>query len=131
MAFFVRKNYNQSYYDETINNGKGSRMMDQKMLEEIKQRLIATYNPTEMYIFGSYAWGSPDEESDLDLLIVVEKLDKDRYKSMADGHKSLIGLGVPKDILVYTQEEFDERAANVTTLCYKVKRKGKQIHAKA
>jgi len=106
-------------------------MVDTKMIEEVKNRLIKTYNPSEIYIFGSYAWGCPDEDSDLDLVVVVDHLEKDRYKAMADGHKALMDLRLSKDILLFTQEEFDERAANVTTLCYKIKHKGKQIYARA
>ena len=106
-------------------------MVDAKMIEEVKQRLINTYNPNEIYIFGSYAWGCPDEESDLDLVVVVDKIDKDRYKAMADGHRALMDLRLSKDILLFTQEEFNERSDDVTTLCYKIKRKGKQIYARA
>lgn len=99
------------------------------MIEEVKKRLIKTYNPTEIYIFGSYAWGIPDEESDLDLCVVVDTLDKDRYRLLVDGHKALMDLDLAKDIILCTQEEFDERVDNVSTLVYKIKRRGKQIYA--
>lgn len=101
------------------------------MIEEVKKRLVKTYNPLEIYVFGSHAWGSPDEDSDLDLLVVVEKFDKDRYHALVKGHKALIGLKLSKDILVYTKEEFDLDSHDVTALGYKIKRKGKQIYAKA
>ncbi|MDR3549907.1 MAG: nucleotidyltransferase domain-containing protein [Candidatus Babeliales bacterium] len=106
-------------------------MISQAMIDEVKNRLIKTYNPVEIYIFGSYAWGHPDDESDLDLLVVVDTLNKNHFSAMADGHKALMDLRLSKDILVYTKDEFVERADNVTTLCYKIKRKGKQIYARA
>lgn len=62
-------------------------------------------------------------------MIVVDAVEKDRYKAMADGHKALMDLRLSKDILLFTQEEFDERADNKTTLCYKIKRNGKKIYA--
>jgi Polymerase beta, Nucleotidyltransferase len=52
-------------------------MINQAIIEEVKNRLIKTYNPIAIYLFGSHAWGKPDEESDLDLLIVVEDFKKD------------------------------------------------------
>ena len=106
-------------------------MIDNVMIEEVKQRLIKTYNPVGIYIFGSYAWGSPDEESDLDLVVVVDTLGKDRHRALVEGHKALSDLRLSKDILIYTKAEFEEDSENSTTLLYKVKRKGKQIYANA
>jgi predicted nucleotidyltransferase len=40
-------------------------MISPDVIEEVKNRLIKAYNPLEIYIFGSYAWGHPDDESDL------------------------------------------------------------------
>jgi DNA polymerase sigma len=47
-------------------------MINKRILEEVKEKLIKTYNPLEIYLFGSYAWGCPDEDSDLDLLIIID-----------------------------------------------------------
>ena len=33
-------------------------MIDEKMIEEVKKRLIDTYNPLEIYLFGSYVIGT-------------------------------------------------------------------------
>ena len=63
-------------------------MIDEATIEEVKNRLIQTYDPLAIYIFGSYAWGHPDAESDLDLLIVIDEFDQDRFKTMSkrDAH---------------------------------------------
>lgn len=106
-------------------------MIDANMIEEVKKRLIKAYNPSEIYIFGSYAWGSPDEESDLDLCVVVDELGKDRYRALVEGHKALMDLDLAKDIILCTQQEFNERVNNVSTMIYKIKRRGKQIYARA
>ena len=106
-------------------------MIDTTIIEEVKKRLIQAYNPLVIYIFGSYAWGCPDKESDLDLLIVVDKYKKDRHQTLVDGHKALIGLYVPKDILVYSKEEWDRFSQDETKFCYKIKHEGKLIYGKA
>lgn len=106
-------------------------MVDSKMIEEVKKRLVKTYNPLAIYIFGSYAWGTPNEESDLDLVVVVDKLDQDKYKTLVNGHKALMDLDLSKDILVFTKEEFEQRAQDKTTLCFVIKRKGKQLYPRA
>jgi hypothetical protein len=46
------------------------------------------------------------------------------YKRILRGLKSLRGLKIPKDILVYTKTEFEEMAKHRASLCYKIKHEG-------
>lgn len=41
-------------------------------LNKIVKRVIDTYEPEKITLFGSYAYGKPDADSDLDLLIIKE-----------------------------------------------------------
>jgi len=78
------------------------------MLEKIVNRIVDNYNPEKIILFGSYAYGHPDEESDLDLLI-IKKSNLPRHKRAREVRKFLWGItDIPKDIIVYTQEEIDE-----------------------
>jgi predicted nucleotidyltransferase len=106
-------------------------MISAEQIEQVKERLIKTYDPLAIYIFGSYAWGNPTEDSDLDLLIVVDQYKRDRYIDMAEGHRSLIGLNVFKDILLYNKEQFEQSAHDKLSLCHKIFMEGKKIYAKA
>lgn len=106
-------------------------MIDKQLIELVKNKLVETYSPVSIYLFGSYAWGKPDEESDLDLLIIVNEYGEQRYKMLVEGHKALSRLRLSKDLLLYSKAEFDERSQDITTLCYKIKREGVQIYAKA
>lgn len=106
-------------------------MISKKILEEVKKRLIRTYNPRMIYLFGSYAWGTPTEESDLDLLIVIDKSEEKSYKRTLIGYDALFGLGISKDLIVFTKEEFEKRSNDITTLSYKIKKDGKVLYARA
>jgi uncharacterized protein len=106
-------------------------MINQTTIEEVKNRLVKTYNPIAIYLFGSYAWGSPTEDSDLDLLIVVDESNEKSYRRTYSGHTALIGLDVSKDLVVYTKEEFEKVSNDITTLGYKIKKEGKRIYARA
>lgn len=106
-------------------------MISQEVIEEVKNRLIKTYNPIAIYLFGSYAWGTPNEDSDLDLLIVVDKSDERSFDRVRAGQRVLFGLGIAKDLIVYTKEEFDELSSRITTLGYKIKKDGKVLYARA
>ena len=91
-------------------------MIHKDLIEEVKNRLVKVYNPLEIYLFGSYAWGTPTEESDLDLLIVVEASEEKKYKRGIKGSLALYGLGIAKDILVFTKAEFEAVSSDITTL---------------
>jgi len=106
-------------------------MITPEIIEEVKKRLVDVYDPEEIYLFGSYAWGNPDEESDLDLLVVVRTSEEKSHKRTIPGRRALRELNISKDLMVYTQKEFDERAADPTTLVYKIKNKGKVLYARA
>ena len=106
-------------------------MINSKIINEVKNRLIKTYSPLAIYIFGSYAWGNPTDDSDLDLLIVVEKSDKKTYTRSLPGQQALFGLGISKDLIIYTKDEFNLYVKDVSTLCYKIEKNGRLIYAKS
>ena len=106
-------------------------MIKEEIIEEVKKRLVEVYDPIAIYVFGSYAWGCPTEDSDLDLLVVVDKSDEKTYKRPIAGHRALLGLNISKDLIVKTKEEFEEASGKITTLIYKIKNDGELIYARA
>ncbi len=105
-------------------------MITRKIIDQAIKRLVETYQPISIYLFGSYAWGDPTEESDLDLLIIIDHTDQNDYQRPVAGHHALWGLEIPKDLLVYTKNEFEKDSQDVTTLCYKVNKEGVKLYAK-
>lgn len=75
-----------------------------KSIEEIKTRLVESYNPDRIILFGSHATGKPQEESDIDLLILKDTQDRpiDRRIQV---EKILADRSMPLDIVVYTPQE--------------------------
>ena len=106
-------------------------MIKKEVIDEVKNRLIKAYDPLAIYLFGSYAWGSPTEESDLDLLIVIEKSDEKSYKRPISGYHALVGLEISKDIIVHTKEEFERLSKEISSLCHKIEEQGELIYARA
>ena len=105
-------------------------MIEKHIIETIKNKLVAVYHPLKIYLFGSYAWGTPTEDSDLDLLIVVSKSTKQSYERAVKGYHALFGMNIDTEIVVRTQSEFEATASDVTTLAYKIKNEGKLLYAK-
>lgn len=101
--------------------------LDQKTIEETKQKLVKTYNPREIYVLEPVR----SDIVDVGILVVVDGEDIDHYKLMTAGHKALVSAKFGKSILVYTQEEFDEYSEDPSTFSYSIKHYGKRIYARA
>ena len=86
--------------------------ISQDLLNEVTSRLAAEFQPEQVWLFGSHAWGQPDEGSDLDLLVVVRQSDETPVRRAQRAHRCLRGLGIAKDILGMTRAEL-ERFRNV------------------
>ncbi len=86
------------------------------MLETAVERLKAEFQPEEIYLFGSHAWGNPHEDSDVDLLVVVPHSEETPIRRSQRAHRCLRGLQMPKDVLVETQQEIDRVRSLKTSL---------------
>jgi hypothetical protein len=105
-------------------------MIEKKTIKEVVHRLVDVYHPEEIYLFGSYAWGHPTDESDLDLLVVVPNSKQKSYERPVVGHLALFGLNISKDLIVSTHEEFTQSSNDKSSFYFKIKQDGKRIYAK-
>jgi uncharacterized protein len=81
-------------------------MISDKVLNEVKQRLVDRFHPDKIILFGSHARGTADDRSDVDLLVVCEISDGRRSLTLAMD-KALWGLRLARDIIVLTPEEYE------------------------
>ncbi len=77
------------------------------LLQEMTRRLVAEFQPCQIYLFGSHAWGKPHEDSDVDLLVIVPDSDETRRDRELRARTCLSDIRISKDILVKTQAEVD------------------------
>ena len=80
-------------------------MLESSKIEEIINKIAKEFNPEKIILFGSYAKGKPQEDSDLDLLIINDS-NLPKHKRSFEIQKALKGSKIPLDILVYTSSEF-------------------------
>jgi predicted nucleotidyltransferase len=102
--------------------------MSEDLMREITQRLVENFQPEQVILFGSHAWGSPTPDSDIDLMVIVSDSDLTAYQRAVLGHRSLSGLGIAKDIVVRTRAEFDFWQETRASLEYKVSHQGKVLY---
>jgi predicted nucleotidyltransferase len=75
-------------------------------LEEIK-RALRPYRPERIYVFGSWAHGTQDELSDLDI-VVIKRTRKSFFARLHEVASLLPPRFGAVDILVYTPDEFSK-----------------------
>jgi len=46
--------------------------VDYKSIQDIAQQIATKFNPLKVVLFGSYAYGNPGEDSDVDLLVIMD-----------------------------------------------------------
>ena len=81
-----------------------------RLIGTLVQKIRDSYHPDKIILFGSYAYGTPDRDSDLDLLIIKETKDRPIDRRVAVARiLSDPKLLVPVEPLVLTPMEVDER----------------------
>jgi uncharacterized protein len=68
------------------------------------ERIVARFHPEKIILFGSFARGDAQPDSDVDLLVVLRDV-KDKHEDAVAVRRILADLPVAKDIVVTTPEE--------------------------
>ena len=79
-------------------------MISKNKIDKIVEIIVQNYSPEKIILFGSYATGNPDKDSDLDL-VIIKNTAIPRYKRTREIFKHLRGIKVPLDMLVYNNNE--------------------------
>jgi len=79
----------------------------QGLLDKAIDRLKAEFQPDEIFLYGSHAWGTPHDNSDVDLLVIVPESEEPPIRRAQRAHRCLRGLRLPKDVLVETRQEIN------------------------
>jgi predicted nucleotidyltransferase len=98
------------------------------LLNEMTQRLVDQFQPEQVILFGSHAWGVPNHDSDVDLMVIIAHSDSSDYERAVQAHHCLSGLGVPKDVIVKTRAEFDFYRDIRASLEHKIFEQGKVLY---
>ena len=97
------------------------------LLAGIAKRVAERFRPQKIVLFGSYANGTPDQDSDLDLLVVMDSKEpmSQRIRRVTEVAKVPF---LPMDILVRTPAEIDERLAKGDFFIADILNKGKVLY---
>ena len=108
--------------------------MNEKIISEIKEVIRQNFDPDKILLFGSYAYGIPTENSDIDLLIVKD-LPKNKIRERRYYLRSLLRDIISTyqrdiDILLLREKDIKERIEMGDLFIQEIYEKGHLIYAK-
>jgi predicted nucleotidyltransferase len=82
----------------------------QSIIDNIVEKIIAEYEPEKIILYGSFAYGKPTRDSDIDLFIIKDT-ELERIYRFAEVKRLIYkpGRRIPVSPLVYTPGELSER----------------------
>lgn len=84
-------------------------------LDEIAQTIIKTVPVETIYLFGSYAYGTPNEDSDYDFYAVIPNDSMRPLEAIQEIYGAMRGMKrKPMDVLAGTVEIFERRSKLLT-----------------
>jgi len=107
--------------------------LSKQLIDEMVQVIVKETEPLRIYLFGSCARGTDTAGSDVDLLIVEDHRfgsDRNRWSELKRIRKALKTFRIPKDVLVYSRDEFEKWEDSVNHVIAHAVREGKLIYEK-
>lgn len=101
-----------------------------RIIEEIVKRIVSEYQPNKIVLFGSYATGNPDRDSDIDLLIIKETSERPIDRRVAV--RKIIAnpqRRIPVESIVLTPDEIKRRQAAGDKFIEEILTRGEVLYA--
>lgn len=103
-------------------------------LTEIVQTIVEEVDPEQIYLFGSRARGDDRPDSDVDLLIVDRRpfgSEHSRFREINQIYQALSSFRVPKDIVLYSSDEFAKWRTSINHVVGRCAREGKLLYERS
>ena len=95
-------------------------------IQKLAAQIVQKFHPERVILFGSYAYGTPTPDSDVDLLVVMPCEGKETRKAIEILHT--INPKIPVDLLVRTPERLQQRLAWNDFFLQEVMEKGQILY---
>jgi len=96
-------------------------------IDQAARKIAAQINPEKIILFGSFAYGQPTPDSDVDLLVIVKGKINSRARAQQIS-EILYPRPFPADILVRTPDEVKESLLHGDCFMKEVFSKGKILY---
>lgn len=123
--------YNRNFNPIVVSREIRVVSLSEKLIRDMTQAVVDEVGPRRIYLFGSCARGTPTADSDLDLLIVEdEQFDhrRNRWTELKRIRRALRPFRIPKDILLYSNNEFEKWRDSVNHIVAHAVRDGRLLY---
>lgn len=101
----------------------------EEWLPETLAQIVERFDPLKVILFGSLARGEAGYDSDVDLLVVFEHVERENKRELTvDIRRAIAGVPIPVDIIVTDVDEIDRRGHIVGTVLRPALREGKVVY---
>ncbi len=115
----------------TFDASKKLTVISLRQIETYAAEVARRFAPLKIVLFGSYAYGTPTEDSDVDLMVVMRKgPDGTRNRDRALAIREGIPRAFPLDLLVRDPEDIKWRLEEGDFFLQEVVSKGRVLHEK-
>jgi len=112
-----------------IGSAQAPPYVEDRVLDTIISRLVETYHPDRIYLFGSRGRGDAGADSDYDLMVVVPDDAPRTLRRAAPAYAALWSLHTAIDVLIWTREAFDSRLHLRASLPSTIRRDGRLVYS--
>jgi len=109
-----------------LQNGETTLLIPFERIQNIAKQIGEQFHPSKVVLFGSYAWGTPTEESDIDLLVILPTIEEHPVKA-ASKIRFTLPRDVSIDVLVRDPEFVDYRVKEVDGFISHIMNAGKTL----
>lgn len=102
-------------------------MISEHTIQQAVDRLVNAANPSKVILFGSYARGDANENSELDLMVIEREL-PNKFEEMIRLKQALRSLHIPVDVLVYSEEYVQEWGQLLGSALFWALQEGEVLH---
>jgi predicted nucleotidyltransferase len=99
-------------------------------IDKIVERITKEYQPKKVILFGSYAYGEPTEDSDIDILIVTQRR-LSREETYKIRRELLRDFSISVQLISVSEEEFTETKDIVGGITYPASKYGEILYEKS
>jgi predicted nucleotidyltransferase len=101
-------------------------MIEMSEINALARRIGERFHPDRVILFGSYAWGTPTPDSDVDLLVVLPFQGKSWQ--MATEIRRYACASFPMDLLVRSPEQLRQRLVMGDSFLREITQRGKVLY---
>ena len=102
-------------------------MIEISQILSVADKIAKQFQPERIILFGSYAYGTPTEDSDVDLLVVMPLPDKGRGR--ASDIRLCLDIAFPLDLVVCDPEYVAQRVEMNDFFLQEITERGKVLYA--